>query len=228
MNGRHNELLSKCLSINLEVDPKTAKVFAFAAVRNDEQPALKSKSSTLEKNLDRLEKAIAGVLHPIGHNFLHHDMEHLIAARPRLTQIMQAPIDTLWLNPLAFPRNPYHHLVKHHQDGRLAAGHINDPELDARLVFKVLANQLDAFQNLAESEPDALVAYHFLTTRTKQSEGFDAVFKYLRKANCPPHDETVAAIRRMLDGRACGERVEQTLGRLSDPRNGWPMAYALS
>jgi ATP-dependent DNA helicase RecQ len=33
-----------------------------------------------------------------------------------------APIDTLWLNPLAFPRNPYHHLVKHYQDGRLQAG----------------------------------------------------------------------------------------------------------
>ncbi|MFA3919126.1 RecQ family ATP-dependent DNA helicase [Ruegeria hyattellae] len=228
MNGRHTELLSNCLSIDLEVDPKTAKVFAFAAVRNDEQPALKSESSALEQDLDRLEKAIAGAPHPIGHNFLHHDMEHLIAARPRLTQMMRAPIDTLWLNPLAFPRNPYHHLVKHYQDGRLAAGHINDPELDARLVFEVFANQLDAFQNLAESEPDALVAYHFLTTRTEQSEGFDAVFKYLRKANCPPQDEAVAAIRRMLDDRACSKRVEQTLGRLSNPRNAWPMAYALS
>ena len=112
-------------------------------------------------------------------------MEHLIAARPRLTQIMQAPIDTLWLNPLAFPRNPYHHLVKHYQDGRLAVGHINDPELDARLVFEVLANQLDAFQNLADSEPDALVAYHFLTTRTEQSEGFDAVFQVPKKSQLP-------------------------------------------
>ncbi len=74
---------------------------------------------------------IAGVSHSIGHKFLHHEMEHLIAARPRLAQIMQASIDTLWLNPLAFPRNPYHHLVKHYQDVRLAAGHINDPELDA-------------------------------------------------------------------------------------------------
>ncbi|MFG5382813.1 RecQ family ATP-dependent DNA helicase [Yoonia sp. R2-816] len=228
MNGRHTEFLSGCLSIDLEVDPRNAKVFAFAAVRNDDQPALNSGTGSLEQNLDRLEDAIADIAHPIGHNFLHHDMEHLIAARPRLAQIMQAPIDTLWLNPLAFPRNPYHHLVKHYQDGRLAAGHINDPELDARLVFEVFANQLDAFQNLAKSEPDALATYHYLTTRTDQSSGFDAVFKYLRKANCPPQDEAVAAIRRMLDGRACGKRIEQTLGRLSNPRNGWPMAYALS
>jgi ATP-dependent DNA helicase RecQ len=35
-------------------------------------------------------------------------------------------------------------------------------------------------------------------------------------------------MRRLLQGRACQHRLEQTLGRLSDPRNGWPMAYALS
>ena len=39
--------------------------------------------------------------------------------RPRLAKLAEAPIDTLWLNPLAFPRNPYHHLVKHYHDGRL-------------------------------------------------------------------------------------------------------------
>ncbi|WP_170565908.1 RecQ family ATP-dependent DNA helicase [Ruegeria atlantica] len=228
MNGRHTKFLSKCLSIDLEVDPKTAKVFAFAAVRNDDQAALKSGAGSLVQNLDRLEDAIAGIAHLIGHNFLQHDMEHLIAVRPRLAQIMQAPIDTLWLNPLAFPRNPYHRLVKHYQDGRLAAGHISDPELDARLVFEVFANQLDAFQNLAESEPDALVAYHYLTTRKEPSGGFYAVFNYLRRADCPSQDEAIAAIRRMLAGRACCKRVEQTICRLSNPRNGWPLAYALS
>ena len=228
MNGQHSEFLSGCLSIDLEVDPRTAKVFSLAAVRNDDHPALKSGTSSLEKYLDRLQDAIVGIAHPIGHNFLHHDMEHLIAARPRLAQIIQAPIDTLWLNPLAFPRNPYHHLVKHYQDGRLAAGHINDPELDARLVFEVLTNQLNAFQNLGDQEPDALAAYHYLTTRMELSGGFDAVFSYLRKAACPLQDEAVAAIRRMLSTRACDKRIEQTIGRLSNPRNGWPMAYALS
>jgi ATP-dependent DNA helicase RecQ len=46
----------------------------------------------------------------------------------------------------------------------------------------------------------------------------------LRRMRAAAH----AAIRRLLDGRACNHRLEQTLGRLSDPRNGWPMAYALS
>ena len=228
INGRHTEFLSGCLSIDLEVNPKTAKVFAFAAVRNNDSIALETGSSSLEDSLDRLEDAIADIAHPIGHNFLQHDMEHLIAARPRLAQIIQAPIDTLWLNPLAFPRNPYHRLVKHYQDGRLATGHINDPVLDARLVFEVLANQLDAFQDLGDHDPDSLTAFHYLTTRTDQSSGFDALFSYLRKATCPLQDEAVAAIRRMLSTRTCDKRVEQTISRLNIPRNGWPMAYALS
>ncbi len=228
MEDRHRDLLSRCLSIDLEVDPKTARVFAFAAVRHDERPAINSRSGLLELHLDQLEEAIQDVEHPIGHNFLHYDMEYLIAARPRLSRVMQAPIDTLRLNPLAFPRNPYHHLVKHYQDGRLAVGHINDPELDARLVFEVLANQLDSFRELAKNDPDAPLSYHYLTTRLEQSGGFDAVFRYLRNADCPSQEETLDAIRRMLENRACGKCIEQTLERLASPQNGWPLAYALS
>lgn len=228
MEKRHEQILAKCLSIDLEVDPGEAKVFAIAAVRHDDRPALKSTGRLTGPFLDDLETQIGDVAYPIGHNILCHDLQHLIAARPRLAQILQAPIDTLWLNPLAFPRNPYHHLVKHYQDGRLAAGHVNDPELDARLVFGVLANQLDALATLAADAPDVLAAYHYLTTRMDHAGGFEAVFRYLRGQPCPGFDEAGAAIRRMLQGRACEKRVEQTLTRLSSPQNGWPMAYALS
>lgn len=94
--------------------------------------------------LDRLEAEATEGVHLLGHNILRHDLPHLFAMRPGLANVLRSPIDTLWLNPLAFPRNPYHHLVKHHHDGRLQAGHVNDPELDARLVFQVLRNQLAA------------------------------------------------------------------------------------
>ena len=228
MEARHDQILSKCLSIDIEVDPSDAKVFAIAAVRHDDQPALKSAGQLSEHFLDSLEAQLYDVSHPVGHNFLNHDLGHLVAARSRFSEIMQAPIDTLWLNPLAFPRNPYHHLVKHYHDGRLATGHVNDPELDARLVFEVLANQLDAFERLLADEPDAIAAYHYLTTRMEGGGGFDAVFAYLRGGACPTFDEAEAAIRRMLVGRACGKRVDQALARLSSPQNGWPMAYALS
>lgn len=228
MEERHGALLSRCLAVDLEVDPSTARVFAMAAVRHDDCRVLITHGEPSVRQLDDLEAAISDVDHPIGHNFLSHDMQHLIAARPRLSRMMDAPIDTLWLNPLAFPRNPYHHLVKHYQDGRLAKGHVNDPELDARLVFEVLANQLDAFATLKKTQPDALAAYHYLTTRMERAAGFDAVFAYVRAAPCPNENEVHAALHRMLSGKACQKRIDQTLGRMSNPRNGWAMAYALS
>ena len=55
-------------------------------------------------------------------------------------------MDTLRLGPLAFPRHPYHHLVKHYQDGGLKRGRVNDPELDARLALEVFLDQRRALQ----------------------------------------------------------------------------------
>ena len=225
---RHSALLKQCLSIDLEVNPKTAQVFAFAAVPFEQSPSIVSKNGQIEAGLDRLEQAIDGIEHPIGHNFLQHDMAHFVALRPRLARIMQAPIDTLWLNPLAFPRNPYHHLVKHYHDGRLQAGHLNDPELDAKLVFQVLANQLEAFDALNTDTPDAMQAYHWLTTRGDLSPGFDAVFGYIRGTSKPTQQEAFAAINRLVRDKVCNKRLEQVLGRLDDPNISWPMAYALS
>ncbi len=219
------QFLSLCVSVDLEVDPKSARMFAFAAVRGE--AALIHKGAALEPAHDRLEAFCDGAAHMVGHNILRHDLPHLVANRARLAGLAAAPIDTLWLNPLAFPRNPYHHLVKHYQDGRLQVGHVNDPEQDARLALQVLADQIMAFTRLGQEAPDALLAYHHLTTRGEASAGFDALFQFLRGA-APGEAAAHAAIRRLLDGRACNHRLDQTLGRLSDPRNGWPMAYALS
>jgi ATP-dependent DNA helicase RecQ len=216
---------SRCISVDLEVDPKSALLFAFAAIRGE--AALVYKGGPLGPALDRLEAFCDDAAHLVGHNILRHDLPHLVANRARLASLGAAPVDTLWLNPLAFPRNPYHHLVKHYQDGRLQVGHVNDPEQDARLALRVLTDQLAAFARLGQDAPDALMVYHHLTTRGEAAAGFDALFVSLR-GSAPDEAAAHAAIRRLLDGRACNHRIEQTLGRLSDPRNGWPMAYALA
>ncbi|AVL52400.1 RecQ family ATP-dependent DNA helicase [Roseobacter denitrificans] len=226
MGSHHQAFLARCLSIDIEVDPGSAIVFGLAAVRVD-GPAIPKRTKGLQKrDLDALHQALENVSHPLGHNILSHDLPHLAALRPDLP--VTGAIDTLWLNPLAFPRNPYHHLVKHYQDGRLATGHINDPEQDALLVFDVLDNQLEAFGALHKSNPDALACYHYLTTRAEGMTGFDAVFRYIRGHDCPSQTEAQDALVRMLAGQVCGARLAQTLERLSSPKNGWPMAYALA
>lgn len=221
-------LLEQCLSVDLEVNPKTAEIFDLAAVRFGAGPAAVAPKGNFKQSLDQLEKALGKTPYIIGHNILRHDIEHLLAARPRLAAKMTAPIDTLWLNPLAFPRNPYHHLVKHYHDGRLQAGHLNDPELDARLVFQVLENQIKALTELNAESPETLLAYHYLATRTDRTDGFDAVFRDIRKASKPERAEALAAIKWLLDGTACGAQVAPILEQLSDPRMAWPLAYALA
>lgn len=221
-------VLRRCISVDLEVDPATATIFAFAVVRDDTRAPILAKKHDLAAALDHLEAELAEVEHLIGHNIIRHDLPHIVAVRPRLAAMARSPIDTLWLNPLAFPRNPYHHLVKHYHDGRLQAGHINDPEMDARLVFEVLLNQLAALKQQSAEQPDAVAAFHFLTTRMENAGGFDAVFQEVRGAPAPDPLRAREAISRLLDGRACQRRVEQTLNRLSSPQLGWPMAYALS
>lgn len=221
-------LLERCLSIDLEVDPKTAKVFDLAAVTHGNASALIAPKGDLSKGLDKLERALETYPHLLGHNIMRHDLEHLFAARPRLASRADAPIDTLWLNPLAFPRNPYHHLVKHYHDGRLQAGHINDPEKDARLVFEVLENQIAALKEIGKHSPDTLSVYHYLTTRLERSAGFDAMFQEVRGADRPDRRSAFAAIRRLLQDQACTTQVKAVLAQLSDPELGWPMAYALA
>ncbi|MCE6967422.1 RecQ family ATP-dependent DNA helicase [Cereibacter sphaeroides] len=223
-----NAFLANCVSLDLEVDPKAARLFAFAGVRKGSAETCRYRGGELGPALARLEAFCRETDHLIGHNILRHDLPHLVAQRPRLAALGERVIDTLWLNPLAFPRNPYHHLVKHYHDGRLQAGHVNDPELDARLVFEVLENQIAAFAELQRDDPDALLVHHFLATRSEASAGFDALFRSVRGAPVPSPAETEAAIRRLLAGRACTHRVEQTLTRISNPQLGWPMAYALS
>ncbi len=221
--------MSNLVSVDLEVDPSTAKLFAFAAVRGDDGASLTIRRGVDAAALDRLDAFFcAPAQHIIGHNILRHDLPHLVAQRAGLARLGAAPIDTLWLNPVAFPRNPYHHLVKHYQDGRLLAGHVNDPQADARLVFDVLGDQITAFEGLQRAQPDLLTAYHYLTTRAGAVGGFDAVFTYIRRWPKPSAEAALATIRRVLAGKVCAQRLEQTLGRLQDARLGWPMAYALS
>ena len=228
MPERSFALPDRCISLDLEVDPRAARIFALAAVRNNGPDKVVARGGLVEQALVRFEAMAQGADHLLGHNIIGFDLPHLLALRPQLARLAERPIDTLWLNPLAFPRNPYHHLVKHHHDGRLQAGHVNEPELDARLVFEVFANQLQAFAAMDRETPDALTAWHYLCTRRPDSDGFDAVFAEVRGAPCPTQPEAEAAVRTLLAGRACTHRTDQTIDRMAAPRNGWPMAYALA
>ena len=158
----------------------------------------------------------------LGHNLIAFDLPHLRAANPRLRLLDLLAVDTLRLNPLAFPRNPYHHLVKHYQDGSLIRGRRNDPELDARLTLEVFDNQQKAFR---EARAELLTAWHWLTTAV-DSAGFDQFFAFLRASPRPSDAEARDAIHRCLAGNSCLTQAKMAV--MDAAQQGWEVAYALA
>ena len=160
-----NSLSFRCLSLDLEVG-RDDRIFKFAAVRQDTGRALvypDGVAGGLNSALAKLDDLADDADFLLGHNLIDFDLPHLQAENPRLRLLRRPAVDTLWLNPLAFPRNPYHHLVKHYQDGQLVRGTINNPELDARLALEVFNNQ----QNALREKPPAPVGGVALADRRR-------------------------------------------------------------
>ena len=178
---------------------------------------------SLESALNRLDKLADGADFVIGHNLVAFDLPHLRAAKPDLRLLDLPAVDTLLLSPLAFPRNPYHHLVKHCQDGQLRRGQINNPELDARLALEVFNDQRKV---LSEAAPELLSAWHWLATTASAASGFDLFFSALRNAERPAGVEAYAVIRQLLAGDACHVHAREVTAALSPPD--WPLAYVLA
>ena len=215
-----------CISLDLEVGRHNGRIHAGAAVRASTGEALTFRGGALSPWLERLDAFADGAGCLLGHNLIAFDLPYLVAANPDLRLLQLPAVDTLRLNPLAFPRNPYHHLVKHYQDGQLKRGRRNDPELDARLALDVFRDQQTALRALRGEAPDLLVAWHWLTTTEPDGAGFETFFAAVRGAPRPSDTEARAAIRERLAGADCESHCREIL---ADPaRHGWALAYALA
>lgn len=216
----------RCVSVDLEVGVADARIHQFAAVRGDTELAYTFHEGELAKALLELDTFSEGAKFLLGHNLVAFDLPHLAAAKPDMQLLKLPAVDTLRLNPLAFPRNPYHHLVKHYQDGQLKRGRLNDPELDARLTLAVFRDQHNALQALMDTSPDLLVAWHWLTTIDETASGLNAFFAKLRRKLRPADVDAKAAIERYLAEQAC---ITATREVVADAENlGWPLAYTLA
>ncbi|HEU0201680.1 MAG TPA: RecQ family ATP-dependent DNA helicase [Burkholderiaceae bacterium] len=216
----------RCLSVDLEVGLRDGRIHRFAAIRADTQESLVFDGGNLAQALARLDALADGAAFLLGHNLIAFDLPHLAAAQPDLRLLGLPAVDTLRINPLAFPRNPYHRLVKHYQDGHLKRAQRNDPLLDARLALDVFRDQSAALAALRESAPDLLLAWHWLTTIDTGPSGLNALFLTLREALRPADAQAHAAIERLLADRACATHGRALAADAA--RYGWPLAYALA
>jgi ATP-dependent DNA helicase RecQ len=234
-------LAPRCVSIDLEVGRHDQRIHQFAAVRGDSDQVCVFGKGDLQRALQELDRLADGAAFVLGHNLVAFDLPHLAAAQPGLGLLALPAVDTLRLNPLAFPRNPYHHQVKHYQDGQLRRGRINNPELDARLALELFRDQHAALQAADRASPDLLCAWHWLTTFDQQVSGLDAFFSSLRGKPRPDQRTASAALTRLLQGRGCRTAIAELLdsarsdehataqqpggASMADP---WALAYALA
>ena len=219
---------ARCLSIDLEVDPKTERINSFGAIRHDTKATLSrsapGSARKLDKALAELDRFARGAEFLLGHNLIRFDLPHLQAADPKLALLRLPAIDTLWLNPLAFPRNPYHHLVKHYKDPRLLGGQRNDPKEDCELAKQLLDDQQKNF--LECTDRSLLDAWHWLATAGDDAAGFDAFFQFLRGNPKPSDDSVRNLILEWLAQKACRTHCIQMIENAATL--GWDLSYALA
>src|SRR3972149_1202449 len=145
--GKETDFAPRCLCLDLEVDPVDRRILKIGALRPDTRQFLHFKGKySLIAALGEIDGLAVGATFVLGHNVIRHDLNLLKALAPGLKLLELPVVDTLALSPLAFPRNPYHHLVKDYRPLKLAG---NDPLACAARTVELFRDQRDALQHEA-------------------------------------------------------------------------------
>ncbi|WNO10579.1 RecQ family ATP-dependent DNA helicase [Teredinibacter sp. KSP-S5-2] len=156
------------LSLDLEITKDGKHLKHLGAVLGDVKVDERKDPKKAIRQLISLSKGAQFIL---GHNILEHDLPWLYAQEIDCSELKQLPvIDTLFLSPLAFPRNPYHRLVK---DYKIVKDSYNDPVADAKLSLSIFEEQLQAFRQQYSDNSAIIDLYHFLFSTQLQSD-FDS------------------------------------------------------
>ncbi len=247
--ARDDAFVAGCVALDLEVGLRDGRIHHLAAVRGDDGRAFIHRGGAgLAAALERLDAFCAGARRLAGHNLQAFDAPQLQALEPGLRLLGLPRVDTLQLNPLAFPRHPYHRLVKHYQDGALVRSTRNDPELDSRLCLQLLGEQRRALRTAA---PELLSAWHGLLAASPRDTGLAQCLGELRGGAAPDAQAFARAVTACASDRACAAAVRElargpdaasttagppadghgsdagTSGRIA-PIDPWPAAYALA
>ena len=144
-------ILDSSLLLDIETAPD-GSILKVGAVAGYEEVYFKGhfKQSDVVQTLNRLCRDVRFVL---GHNILNHDLPLLRRYISNLELLRLPVIDTLFLSPIAFPKNPYHHLVK---DYKLVHTALNDPVEDAKNAGTLFSDEIEVFEELKQSNEELM------------------------------------------------------------------------
>ncbi len=216
-------LLNSTLLLDLETT-LSGKIRQIGAVFNGhilEKTKLAGSKAVL-KQLDDFARDADYVL---GHNLLGHDFPILKAASPWLKLLDKPVIDTLYLSPLAFPENPYHHLVKNY---KLVRSSINSPVDDAKLAATVFKDQWDSFISMSAENAGLIDFYRFCFQgslfNTFSSKGIASVFNKIAPVKIRDPKEALEYFNANTINIVCRHNVTTTLSGLIEKHDKRPIA----
>ena len=221
-------LLNKTLLLDLETT-RTGRIRHIGAALNDHGFEKKERAGSVGtlKQLDEMAENADFVL---GHNLLGHDFPVLKSSFPQLKILQKPVIDTLYLSPIAFPQNPYHHLVK---DYKLVRATINNPVEDARLAASVFKDQWDSFQHFSEEMPELIDFYrycfHGSVFNGFSGNGISSVFSLISSASINDFPNALDCFANLANDNVCMNAVHRTIpDLLADDAKRPAAAYCLA
>lgn len=233
VDARLDAFLDRCLLLDLETGPNGAlhKIGAVRGGIGGGEVFLRQGRFDEATALAELDRFAGDKELVLGHNLLGHDLHALRARRPTLRLLGRRIVDTLFLSPLAFPENPYHHLVK---DYKLVRDAVSDPVADCRLAARVFRDQWAELKRRDQGVgPSPLPAYRYcfrgaleLESNATGGNGVSLVFAALG-AELVDLAGVLALLERLWAGRTCVNAWRAVaLDHLRDPELRPALAYA--
>ena len=164
----------------------------------------------------------------VGHNLRRHDLPRIREIDPGHPILKLPVIDTLELSPLAFPKNPYHRLVK---DYKLVRESLSDPVADVRLAGVLLLDELRAFEALSRTDAELLQLLRWLMVQPENGEdraaaGYARFFGLLESGTFEAA-EIPGRVHRWVGDRGCLAARSESL-RVQTPEERLTLAYVLA
>ncbi len=216
------------LSLDLEItkDGKHLKHMGAVLVNVDgSQIEIESKAG-VNDSVSKLNALASNAQFLLGHNILEHDIPWLkLHSQTTDGALFQLPIiDTLFLSPLAFPKNPYHRLVK---DYKIVKDSLNNPIADAQLALSIFEDQLDSFKEQYTNTPNLIELYAYLFKRHADTKKLANVFDtfIVGASELSP----AQLMEEVTNGKACNNQLESLIAEFNrEHLSGLSLAYALA
>ncbi len=204
-----SEFLRRCLLFDIEVN-EANRVYTVGAVFRGEKFQISSGKEVGTRQLQALDEFGSGASFILGHNILRHDIPRLQNLAPSLRIAHKPAIDTLYLSPLAYPENPYHHLVKDYQ---LVRDSINNPSEDALLAGRVFSEQWDSFCAEIKKKNDAPLLYRNFLQKDRNLAGTAEALGAMR-IPLLDDDELYGCFSRLAEKKSCKSALKSLVDQM--------------